>query len=288
MLTGDMLSILCCPTCRAHPLRTEIERQEKDEIREGLLICDRCAASYPVHSGVPDLIPYPILGTAEWEMWKNHLEYFQSRREYRGHKQNHAPTPNRRKRHQAFFDFAGITTGKVLDIGCGPGKLRHYLNEKEVHYYGLDPIPLVEAQRFKYVRALAEHIPFQDSSFSHLLTISSLDHFHNLKSFFKEASRVLKGNGTLHLLQSIHGGSDWLSKCKDVLHKTKDAFDRQRTGRKDAKTPKHMREFTTASLLDTSRDYFEVISTEKFNQKWYMPSTLFISMRCISPDARDL
>ena len=281
MLTKDMLSILCCPTCREKGLREDIKRQEKDEIKEGFLVCDTCNASYPVHSGVPDFIPYSVLDAAEWKLWKNHLEYFQSRRESRQNKPAQDRLTNPSRLHNAFFDFAGIDSGAVLDVGCGPGKLRFYLNENKVTYYGLDPIPLNETQNFKYVRALAEYIPYQDSIFSHMVVISSLDHFQNLDSFFKESSRVLKADGVLHLLQSIHGESGLLSGCKNVLHLLKDNLDERRTRKKDSNAPKHMSEFTTESLLNISRSYFEVLSTKKFYGKWYAPSKLFISMKPI-------
>ena len=65
MLTNDMLSILCCPTCRTGELRAEIEKQDGSQIQEGNLICDTCNVSYPVQSGIPDLIPHGVSTTAE-------------------------------------------------------------------------------------------------------------------------------------------------------------------------------------------------------------------------------
>jgi len=47
MLTNDMLSILCCPTCRIGELRAEIEKQDGNQVQEGNLICDSCNLSYP-------------------------------------------------------------------------------------------------------------------------------------------------------------------------------------------------------------------------------------------------
>ncbi|WP_040615125.1 class I SAM-dependent methyltransferase [Rickettsiella grylli] len=49
----------------------------------------------------------------------------------------------------------------------------------------------------KFFTGLAEKIPFQNNSFSHLISIEAALHFSSMTDFFHEASRVLKPDGKL-------------------------------------------------------------------------------------------
>jgi ubiquinone/menaquinone biosynthesis C-methylase UbiE len=281
MLTTQMVHILCCPVCRRNKLQTEIKIKEKDKILEGNLICDACDISYSVHSGIPELIPHQFTNTSEWHMWRNHLEGFQRRREKRTKNTSSIQHSSWKKMHRAFVSFTGISAGNVLDVGCGSGKLRSHLNENNVSYCGLDPLPTEETKNFQYVRAFAEYIPFQDSTFSHVTVVSSLDHFNDLNSFLQEAIRVLKQEGRLYILQSFHGMRGMGIGLKTIAHLVKDRIDDGVTKLNNPKTPKHMKEFTEKSLLEDTNKYFEIDEKKEFSAAWYSPSQLFISMRPI-------
>ncbi len=72
-----------------------------------------------------------------------------------------------------FVDFAGVTDGRVLDVGCGPGALTGELAERlgPGRVSAVDPSePFVEAVRARYPeveveRATAEELPFPDDGF---------------------------------------------------------------------------------------------------------------------------
>ena len=51
-----ILDILCCPTCKGE-LEIKIDKQEKDEIIIGSLICKKCKHSYSIEDGIPTLLP---------------------------------------------------------------------------------------------------------------------------------------------------------------------------------------------------------------------------------------
>ena len=281
MLTSDMISLLWCPTCSQSHLRAEIKNRAGDAILEGLLICEKCRTSYLVQEGVPMLLPESRLDSDEWNLWKQHLDRFNERRQHRLKASIRISRTRKQKPHQAFFEFVGITEGNVLDVGCGPGKLRAYLNEKRVTYYGMDPLPTPDVQDFRFVSALAEHIPFRDSTFSNILVISALDHFNNVDHFFKEAFRVLKRNGRFHLFQTVHEVRSAGSLAKEFAHHAKDAFDNFKT-KKSSAAPKHMTEFKQSELLAIAQGYFEIDSLKVYGRDWYTPDKLFISMKPIS------
>ena len=51
-----LLDILCCPVCKADLVLTVTEENEH-EILEGILKCSRCRVDYPIHEGIPNLLP---------------------------------------------------------------------------------------------------------------------------------------------------------------------------------------------------------------------------------------
>jgi len=124
MITSDLLSILCCPICKKGELHPEIQVKKNDQIKDGKLTCATCRVSYPVKAGIPYLAPQAVLDTAEWQLWKDHLDGLQTRREAR------LEHPDRlihrigqsQKEQTSFAEFIGETEGNVLDIGCGPGQ----------------------------------------------------------------------------------------------------------------------------------------------------------------------
>ncbi|HZD56065.1 MAG TPA: methyltransferase domain-containing protein [Anaerolineales bacterium] len=281
MLTIEMVEIMCCPTCKQSDLRAEIVNQVDNRIEEGLLICDNCHNNYPVQDGVPNLIPQSALNSDEWSIWKQHLERFQARRDFRKKSAVRLRPAMGKKLSRAFFDFAKITEGNVLDVGCGPGKLRAYLDEEQVKYYGMDPLPTPDIRDFRFVFGLAEHIPFKDSTFENILVISALDHFNNIHGFFEQAVRVLKPDGRFHLFQSTHEAKSPTSMVKVLGHIAKDAFDNMKT-RKRSVAPKHMTEFKKLELLEHARGYFEIVSLVEYSGDWYTPDLLFVSMQPLS------
>ena len=281
MLTIDMIALLCCPACRAGELRAEIREQNENQVQEGDLICDPCNISYPIHLGIPDLIPYETLANTEWQIWKDQQEGLQARRQQRIRQPNRLAKRLAKKskmQKEAFFKFARIEEGKILDVGCGAGKFRFHLDGKKVKYYGIDPIILPAVQTFPYVRALSEYIPFKDNTFSHLVVIGALDHFRDLNAFFLEAIRVLKANGKLHIQQIIHDITGPISATKVLAQWLKD----QTTKTKNSQEPKRMARFCKSLLCDVLSDCFEIVSEQEQSLKWYRPKNVFISLlpRC--------
>ncbi len=96
---------------------------------------------------------------------------------------------------------------KVLDIGCGNGRLLKILH-KNINYFGIDfsenliKIAKQKYPQFNFLVADALNLPFKDNFFDKVISIAVLHHIPSKKFrllFLKEAKRVLKNEGELIL-----------------------------------------------------------------------------------------
>lgn len=95
---------------------------------------------------------------------------------------------------------------RVLDIGCGNGRLIDVLPSSGIHYTGIDfskeLITIAQEARGEkgtFIHADALSLPFENNSFDTVFSIAVLHHIpshaHRMR-FVAEAYRVLKPNGT--------------------------------------------------------------------------------------------
>ncbi len=303
MLDRAMVSWLECPSCRNGGLEADCT-EEGERLIDGVLRCDSCRAEFFVESGIPHLKPgsqcdvtlkagddntikdipslkptSPQEGEA-WATWRNHLDGFAARRTLRASAPSRQRDERWRHKLQAFADFVNAPNGRLLDVGCGPGKLRELLDPQRVTYHGLDPLPVEDVEAFPFVCALAEKMPFRAGTFSSLVVRSALDHFCDLDAFFEEAARVLTDDGQIFIEQAVHDGRGMSGLVKNTVHAARDLFDdlRTRNERKDA--PKHMRDFSRDSLMQATQRHFEVDRFDDYNPNWYTATQVFISLRC--------
>lgn len=97
---------------------------------------------------------------------------------------------------------------KVLDVGCGTGKLVKYLNENGFQAYGCDNVNIAVKTARKInkkniiVKAPATKLPFKKNSFDILTAISMIEHLtkKEINAFILEAKRVLKPNGFIFIV----------------------------------------------------------------------------------------
>jgi ubiquinone/menaquinone biosynthesis C-methylase UbiE len=167
----------------------------------------------------------------------------------------------------------------VLDVGCGPGRLRLRLDPEQTTYYGVDPLPNPEVSEFPFARAIAEYLPFPDDFFACVVVRSALDHFCDLDAFFSETVRVLQPGGTLFLEQVIHEIRGPVSAAKGLVHAAKDLVDHIRTPQPTDDAPKHMNEFTKHAVLENTSRHFELEATKEYSPNWYTPTQLFVALK---------
>lgn len=97
---------------------------------------------------------------------------------------------------------------KILDSGCGSGRLFGVLKEKKVEYYGIDfSEKLIEIAKKNFPDGNFQvgntlKLPFPDNFFDKVYSISVLHHIPSEEfrfQYLKEAKRVLKQRGLLIL-----------------------------------------------------------------------------------------
>jgi len=97
---------------------------------------------------------------------------------------------------------------RILDLGCGSGRLLEILEDKDIDYFGIDfSEKLIEIAKrnypsFKFQAANVLNLPFPNNSFDKVFSIRVLMHIPSKEfqlQFLKEAKRVLKPGGLLIL-----------------------------------------------------------------------------------------
>ena len=100
-------------------------------------------------------------------------------------------------------------SGLALDIGGGAGRLGSEIRNRGYAYINADPLATGDGA----VRAVGEHLPFKDSSFTLLVSEDSLEHVSDPAGTLREARRVLDPNGLLVIwvpfMHPFHGDDLW-------------------------------------------------------------------------------
>ena len=95
-----------------------------------------------------------------------------------------------------FLEERGLTKGRGLDIGSGPGFFQDVMED----YTGLDISPTA-ARFYKkgFVLGSATAMPFHDNEFDIAFSFYTLEHVPNPEQALREARRVVKSGGYLYL-----------------------------------------------------------------------------------------
>jgi len=103
------------------------------------------------------------------------------------------------KKIESVFDFDAPKL-KILDLGCGDGRLSAELVKKGHEVWGTDVFPDgIEEAKKKGINAIKADIearlPFCDSEFDLVLILDTLEHIYDEEGVIWEAYRVLKKDG---------------------------------------------------------------------------------------------
>ncbi|MBI2011695.1 methyltransferase domain-containing protein [Candidatus Daviesbacteria bacterium] len=122
---------------------------------------------------------------------------------------------------------------KILDVGCGTGRLVKYLNDVGFVAKGVDLSPIAVKKAKALVKkkntifkTSATKLPFKNKSFDLVIAISVIEHISNLavEKFLKETHRILKPKGFIFLITPnlstpirLVQGKNWFA-YKDPTH----------------------------------------------------------------------
>ncbi len=110
-----------------------------------------------------------------------------------------------------------ITTGRVLDVGCGISTALHFIGSQQ---YGLDPLAEQYKKLYSYpaginiITGTGEGIPFESEHFDMVINSNVLDHVENPEKTINEIHRVLKPGG--HFLLTVEVFSE--QQKRDLAH----------------------------------------------------------------------
>ena len=102
-----------------------------------------------------------------------------------------------------FYELLPRSGGRVLDVGCGEGRLTRELRRRGHDAVGIDVAPrLVELARARdaggdYRAGVAERLPFEDATFELVVAFNVLMNVDEPARAIEEAARVLRPGGRL-------------------------------------------------------------------------------------------
>lgn len=192
------------------------------------LVCRACAASFPVCSGVPALIRRERLATVEEfsreyealrlsEGWASPQPGFYQALPFAdltgAHEQEWRQRANSFRQFQRWLrrnfrksSGAGL---RILDAGAGSGWMSRLLAEHHhvvaldtgVGEHGLNAVR-ADARRYLALQGEFENLPLAAGSFTVVVANASLHHAASLEIWFQQASRVLRLDGWLVVMDS--------------------------------------------------------------------------------------
>lgn len=147
-----------------------------------------------------DFIPYERARKElpAWKTWEQLQE--NGLWSYRERPEANLSVPDRRDV-TAFRRFAALS-GRVLDVGCGPGRRPAYVPD-DIDLFGIDPFE-PEDPDFYYLKAICEYLPFKDNTFDAVVFGTSFDHVLDVGQSLRECKRVLRSGGRVLLWEGRH------------------------------------------------------------------------------------
>lgn len=151
------------------------------------------------------------------------------------------------------IQILGDTTNKkILDAGCGDGRLSAELSKKGAVVTGVDysgraiNFSKLFAPNINFIQADIKSLPFEDEKFDNILLVETLEHVspQNIATVLSELKRVLKNDGKL------------IISTPSLLLR---------------KSPKHYQHFSEQSLKEALSDYFlieKIIGSDKKSFFW--------------------
>jgi SAM-dependent methyltransferase len=224
----DILKEICCPNCK-NPLIVSGNHLDNSKIIDGTLDCRSCGKLFKITSGVPNL----ILNLGEradlaknWGFqWSKIAEGVLEKDTYYGQTEEEEVAN--------FFKYFGVSPEdvagkKILDVGCGYGRLTKALGNCGAHVIGIDIASSLEHVYDRYqskndvefIRADLVTPPFPDASFDYISCKLSLCYVPDPSAAFSTIARLVKPGGRLFISMPDKNDPAFTVRLKDLLRFT--------------------------------------------------------------------
>ncbi len=206
MVSSRLLSLVRCPACRSTL-----------EACDATLQCRRCATKYDVRDGFLDLRPREAF--AEQTKYLDETLHADARDETVS-----PPLLSAGVRHRMLLKFLAPAHGdRVLDLGCGSGRVLVWNQPRGAYQAGLDVSPFFAAEACATADlALGDlrQLPFADAAFNKAYALDVFEHLSRdaLRRVLAETSRVLEPGGQLFVYSHVRRNSRLALGLRGINH----------------------------------------------------------------------
>jgi SAM-dependent methyltransferase len=221
----SLLKILVCPICKG-PVSLNISIITPDEeIVEGDLFCKACQHKYTIKRGVPWMLTHTetqrdIACGFNFQWWLRKIRFFEDKTLY---------GRNAAAEVMDFFDRLDIDPNmikgkRILDAGCGSGRLVHSLSQYGCEVIGIDLTHLDWAYALNrdkcnvhIIRTDIFHLPFLKETFDLIWTEGVLHHTPDPCGAFRCLHEALKPGGSIYVWVYRHSPQE---RIRRLFHTT--------------------------------------------------------------------
>ena len=205
-----LIDFLVCPTCR-HSINVKIKKKIREEIIEGIIICNHCKDNFKITDGIPrfvvdktkDFVKTEAAFSSKWKKHhKNHQEkdWVDFQRKWFLDRYGWKTVEN-------FNKFLNSKT-TILDAGTGIGNSAKFLStNKDAQVFALDASDSVDFAYKKYgklsnvhfLQADLRQLPFKKTFFDYIYSDQVLHHTKNTGTSFKYLVKFLTKLGHISI-----------------------------------------------------------------------------------------
>ncbi len=198
---------ICCPNCNGE-LALENEKAEGEEIVEGNLRCLGCDNSYNIADGVPRM----ALNLEELRQVSDRYGYFWAKRAENKFERNTLYGLSEEEEFNYFLSSFNIQPAdlkgkRILDAGCGCGRLTRMLGSYADEVFGIDISSSINdvydycksQENVHIIQSDLLKLPFREGSFDYVWSSASICFANKSEETFKHISSLVKPSGKLYV-----------------------------------------------------------------------------------------
>jgi SAM-dependent methyltransferase len=178
------------------------------------LRCSQCGEQYVQKEGVTNFLPRGV-GSGDASSTSANYDSIYTDHEAVWEDQGRGPEF---RRYVAAL-LARLSTGRVLEVGCGEGYVLREVSASAKYAVDISPVALVRAHGRTGAQcsaAIGEMLPFANSSMDLVFSIGVMEHVLNLPQAMGEAFRVLRPGG--HHVVLVHVTMTMRQRIRQKIH----------------------------------------------------------------------